>query len=85
MDVAMQDAALNLPSLLDAAGQGQDVVITRDGRPVARLVALSDAEQSQDEVVASLSPSARRIWQSRVKLVGMTVADLMEENRRDQR
>ncbi len=36
---AMSDARANLAALLDAVERGEDVVITRHGRPAARLVA----------------------------------------------
>jgi prevent-host-death family protein len=40
VEVDVRDAAADLEQLLDRAAAGDDVVITRDGTPVARLVPL---------------------------------------------
>ncbi len=39
MNVSVYDAKTNLSRLLDRAAGGEEIVITRNGRPVARLVA----------------------------------------------
>ena len=39
MNVSVYDAKTNLSRLLDRAAGGEEVVITRNGRPVAKLVA----------------------------------------------
>jgi prevent-host-death family protein len=39
MNVSVYDAKTNLSRLLDRAASGEEVVITRNGRPVAKLVA----------------------------------------------
>jgi prevent-host-death family protein len=39
MNVSVYDAKTNLSRLLDRAANGEEVVITRNGRPVAKLVA----------------------------------------------
>jgi prevent-host-death family protein len=41
MEVDVRDAAPDLERLLDRVAAGDDVVITRAGAPVARLVSLS--------------------------------------------
>lgn len=41
MKVSVQAAESNLSELIDAAHSGEDVVIARDGQPVARLVPVS--------------------------------------------
>jgi prevent-host-death family protein len=38
MNVSVYDAKTNLSRLLDRAANGEEVVITRNGRPVAKLV-----------------------------------------------
>jgi len=38
MNVSVYDAKTNLSRLLDRAASGEEVVITRNGRPVAKLV-----------------------------------------------
>jgi prevent-host-death family protein len=39
MNVSVYDAKTNLSRLLDRAAGGEEIVITRNGRPVAKLVA----------------------------------------------
>jgi prevent-host-death family protein len=38
MNVSVYDAKTNLSRLLDRAASGEEVVITRNGRPIAKLV-----------------------------------------------
>lgn len=57
--VNVYEAKTHLSQLLDRAAAGEEIVIARAGRPIARLVALSDA------------PSRRRIpgaWQGQVSI-----------------
>jgi prevent-host-death family protein len=42
MRIDIEKAKETLPELLDAATGGQEVVLTRDDRPVARLVPIAD-------------------------------------------
>ena len=83
MDVALKDAERNLSSLLDAAAQGQDIVITRDGHAIARLVPVQPTE-IDEAIIATLSPAAQRIWarRQRLKLGDETITDLITEGRR---
>jgi len=39
VNVSVYDAKTNLSRLLDRAAEGEEIVITRNGRPVAKLVA----------------------------------------------
>ncbi len=39
MNVSVYDAKTNLSRLLDRAAEGEEIIITRNGRPVAKLVA----------------------------------------------
>jgi len=43
VSVNVYEAKTHLSQLLDRAAAGEEIVIARAGRPVARLVALSDA------------------------------------------
>lgn len=38
--MAIEEAGANLPQLVERAEHGQQVMLTRDGRPVARIVAV---------------------------------------------
>jgi prevent-host-death family protein len=59
VSVNVYEAKTHLSRLLDRAAAGEEIVIARAGRPIARLVALSDAS------------SRRRIpggWRGRVSI-----------------
>ena len=45
MNVSVYDAKTNLSRLLDRAAGGEEIVITRNGRPVAKLVAAIPARK----------------------------------------
>lgn len=58
-EVGMHEAKTKLSQLVERAEAGEDIVITRNGEPVARLVALPKT--------ASLS-SVRGVWRGRVRI-----------------
>lgn len=66
------DAKTRLAELLERAARGESFIITRDGRPVARLVPESgvDAQRVADAV--------RRLKAFRGRLKGVSVEDLLE-------
>ena len=41
-EIAASDAETHLPQLLDAVERGESLVITRHGRPIARLIPVHD-------------------------------------------
>jgi prevent-host-death family protein len=47
MDVNVYAAKTNLSRLLDRAAAGEEVVITRNGRPVAKLVAVTPVRKAR--------------------------------------
>ena len=49
-EISEVDATNNLSSLLDQVQQGRDIVITRAGKPVARLVAPLDKNRAEEAV-----------------------------------
>jgi prevent-host-death family protein len=74
------EAKEKLDSLLDLIARGEEVVITRHGKPAARLVA-----PSGDEVPASdASAAVRRIRERRrgVTLGGITLRELIDDGRK---
>ncbi|WP_301256177.1 type II toxin-antitoxin system Phd/YefM family antitoxin [Eleftheria terrae] len=46
------EAKTHLSALLERVEQGEEIVITRHGRPIARLAPLSPASRSADELLA---------------------------------
>lgn len=51
-EVQVSDAKTHLTALLDDVAAGETIVITRHGRPVARLV--SDRDARRAEIIAAL-------------------------------
>lgn len=71
-------AKTHLSALLDKVSQGQEVVITRRGKPVARLVPAAQVERSETEsVIAEL-----RRRRAGLTLGGLHWKDLRDEGRR---
>jgi prevent-host-death family protein len=73
------DARKRFPQLLEQVEAGETVVITRDGRPVARLVpAAGQAPGAETAALIERWIEARK----GVTLGGLRVRDLVEEGRR---
>lgn len=71
-------AKTHLSALLDKVAQGREVVITRRGEPVARLVPVGQAKRRETEsVIAELRRRRRSLT-----LGGLNWKDLRDESRR---
>ncbi|MCY3970351.1 MAG: type II toxin-antitoxin system prevent-host-death family antitoxin [Acidobacteria bacterium] len=68
-------AKTHLSALLDKVAQGREVVITRRGEPVARLVPVGQAERSETESV---------IAELRERRKGLTLGGLHWKHLRDE-
>ncbi len=72
------DAKTHLSSLLDKVADGEEVVITRHGKPVARLVSAEEAERSHiDEAIAQL-----KLLRKGSTLGGLAWKTLRDQDRR---
>jgi prevent-host-death family protein len=67
MEIAASEAETSLGSLLDRVERGEEIVITRGGKPVARLVrAAGDIDRSQArEAAARIRARARTLGLAR--------------------
>jgi len=73
------DAKTHLAELLDRVEAGEEIVITRRGKPVARLAPLATAAQhAPQELVARFRAGREGI----TKPPGMTLQDMIAEGRR---
>jgi prevent-host-death family protein len=73
------EAKTHLSELLDRVANGDEITITRNGKPVARLVPVDSAGASERRKVARRIDKARR----GVKLgPGLTIRKLIDEGRR---
>jgi prevent-host-death family protein len=72
------EAKTHLAALLDAVSAGEQITITRHGRPVARLVPpAAEAPASVGDTIARL----RQFSQGQT-LGGLTIAELRDQGRR---
>lgn len=77
-EVGAFEAKNNLSALLDQVEQGEEIVITRRGRPVARLV--SPMPGGSREQAAAAAARIRERARG-VTLGGLTLKDLIAEGR----
>jgi prevent-host-death family protein len=78
MDVALYDAKNRLSALLDRVEKGEEITITRRGKPVAKLVPAKpafDREKARQAVVDLLEASKG------VTLGGLKIKDLISQGR----
>lgn len=77
-EIGAFDAKNKLSALLDRVEHGEEIVITRRGRPVARLVPAEAAFDRQKAVQAAENIIARA---KGVTLGGLKIKDLIDEGR----
>ena len=77
--IGAYEAKTHLPGLLDRVARGEEIQITRNGRPVARLVPVP-AEEPPD--VRSVIAEIKAFRKGRKLGEGVTIRDLIEEGRR---
>jgi prevent-host-death family protein len=78
------EAKTHLAALIDRAAAGEEVIITRRGKPVARLVAMEGetvedeaaAQKRAEDLVAGMKELSRG-----VRLDGLTIRELRDEGR----
>ena len=70
-EVQASDAKTHLPQLLDEVERGETLVITRHGRPIARLTPETDRRREDtDQAIAAIKALRRRTGK-------VTVEDLL--------
>ena len=79
--VGSYEARTHLPQLLDRVEHGETIVITRHGKPVARLVPAKSEKVRPDVAQAVAEMLAFRDRQG-PKLKGLKIRDLINEGRR---
>ncbi|CAA7620859.1 Prevent-host-death family protein [Magnetospirillum sp. LM-5] len=78
-EVGAFEAKNKLSALLDLVEQGEEVVITRHGHPVARLLPPKGAFCRQD---ARDAADGLRMLGATARLDGLSIKELIEEGRR---
>ena len=79
-EIGAFEAKNTLGSLLDLVSQGEEVVITRHGKPVARLVREEGREDARARARAAAETMAR--LSQGLTLGGLSIKALIEEGRR---
>lgn len=72
------EAKNTLGTLLDLVEKGEEIVITRRGKPVARLISTEVSDRSEARAAAARIRARRK----GVTLGGLRIKDLIEEGRR---
>ena len=79
LEIAAAEAEGRLSALLERVEQGEEVVITRKGRPIARLVAES---AGVDREKARQAAAGLRAARKGVTLDGLSLRDLIKAGQR---
>ena len=79
--VGAYEAKTHLPRLLDRVEQGETIVITRHGKPVAKLVPAS-AEKVRPDIQQAIKDMLEFRDKHGPRLQGLRVRELIEEGRR---
>jgi prevent-host-death family protein len=78
-EVQASDAKTHLPQLLDEVERGETIVITRHGRPIARLV--PEAERRQVEIRAAID-AIKTLRRTGPKMSAEEIRALINEGRK---
>jgi len=72
------EAKTHLPTLLERVAQGEEIIITRHGKPLARLIPVAVADRSRIDHAISKLKSLRKDC----TLGGLSWQELRDEGRR---
>jgi prevent-host-death family protein len=81
VEVGVRDLKNNLSRYLERVRDGEEVIVTDRGRPVARLSALDSSMDRLNDLIAAGVVRPARLPSRRIKPVG-SVSDLVAEQRR---
>ena len=78
-EVGLFEAKTHLSRIVDRVEQGEEIVLTRHGRPVARIVPMARPGLTETEI-ADLAAELKRLAQGQ-RLDGLSLRELIEEGR----
>ncbi len=81
-EVGILEAKTHLSRLIERVEKGEEVVITRHGKPVARLQPMSSAPMPFDAAALEAEIARLRAFRRGRKLQDATLRDLVEDGRR---
>lgn len=79
--VGTYEAKTHLPSLIEKVEGGESVMITRHGKPVARIVPVAEMNESRRRTGRQVVAEFRKLRQS-VKPGGPSVRELINDGRK---
>ena len=79
-EVGLFEAKTHLSKLVERVEQGEEITLTRNGKPVARLSAVSPPRRSPEEIEGLMRAFKEAAKGNR--LDGLTTKDLINEGRR---
>lgn len=77
--VGSYEAKTHLPRLLSAVAQGDTIVITKHGKPIAKIIPFTEGRPRDKRAVVE---AIRALRQTVQPLTGITAKDLINEGRR---
>jgi prevent-host-death family protein len=78
-EVGLFEAKTHLSRIVDRVEQGEEIVLTRHGRPVARIVPFPQPRLTEAEI-ADLAAELKRLAKGQ-RLDGLSLRELIEEGR----
>ena len=75
--VGVYEAKTHLPELLECVERGEEIVITRHGRPVANLTPVVKPRMTVEEAINGI-----REFRKGKRLDGISIKDLINEGRK---
>lgn len=82
-EIGILDARNNLSALVERVEKGDEVIITRHGKPVVKMVAVEPEDEEERRRRAREAIKAIREMRKEVKPLGdITIKDLINEGRR---
>jgi prevent-host-death family protein len=76
--IAASEAETRFGALLNEVEDGETIIVTRDGQPVARV---SPPEEDRSDVAAAVEELRRYRRENRPTLGGISIRELIEEGR----
>lgn len=80
--VSVTEAKTHWSQILDDVEQGETIMITRHGRPVAKLMPLGRPIATPEERAAAVEAMMRFAEEHQLTTGGMSIREMIEEGRR---
>lgn len=80
--VGAYEAKTNLSRLLDDVAQGETIVVTKHGKPIAKIVPYEEDVEEKRRKRAAVIEAFREYWKTAPRLEGVTTKDLINEGQR---